>query len=231
MYVPFCDLCRRRLTYVLQTTPPQDSAARFVDLMRTVYVLANSSATLPALSTHLLRSLFINLGDDALQLLAGIWLHSDSSAPSTPAEFASLRHAAAFLEAHFATQSSVDFQTVLPALLVALQHSDRRVREAALECVDVLARLSQAQKPSGIYAFDALYGSASGESLAYGKTATVDVRNCAAELQYIEWSDLCRYVQTVAAAREHLLNDASYLRVLHQQYLTTIKSDSKKEAG
>ena len=133
-----------------------------MDLLRAVYTLANSTATLPTLSTHLIRALFINLGDEALKFLVGVSLHSNAASRATAAEFAALRHAAAFLEAHFATQRCIDFQTVLPAFLIALQHSDRRIREAALECVSALARLSQTQKPTGIYAFDAIYGTNSG---------------------------------------------------------------------
>lgn len=145
--------------------------------MRTVYMLANSTATLPALSTHLIRTLFMNLGDDALKFLAGFWLHSDPTTSASPAVFASLRHAAAFLEAHFATQRWIDFQTVLPALLVALQHSDRRIREATLECVSALIRLSQATKPTGIYAFDVIYGATSGASLEEALTYCLTVNH------------------------------------------------------
>lgn len=106
--------------------------------------------------------LFLNVGDDALNFLVGIWLHSSTSTTAGPAGFAALRHAAAFLEAHFATQRWVDFQTIVPAFLVALQHGHKRMREGALECVSALVRLSQAPKPTGIYAFDAIYGASSG---------------------------------------------------------------------
>ncbi len=132
-----------------------------MDLLRTIYRMANSTTALPLLSSHLIRVLFISLGDDALTFLAGVWLNSNSDMPAQPWEFASLRHAAAFLEAHYASQRWVDFQTVLPSLLVALQHSDRRIREAALECVSALMRLCQSKKPSSIYAFDAIYGPSS----------------------------------------------------------------------
>ena len=50
-----------------------------------------------------------------------------------------------------------------------------------------------------------------------------------AELQYLEWSDLCKYVLALQASREHLLNEGAYLRVLHQQHLGLDKLDSKKE--
>ena len=54
---------------------------------------------------------------------------------------------------------------------------------------------------------------------------------CPAELQYLDWSDLNRYLQTLQANRDHLINDASYLRILYQQHLLPSKGESKKEAG
>lgn len=56
----------------------------------------------------------------------------------------------------------MDFQVIVPALLVSLSHKERRMREAALECVTVMARLSQAKKPESIYGFDIVYGTSSG---------------------------------------------------------------------
>lgn len=162
-FTPICLINRLRFE---QTSAPDDNGgARYVELMRAVYTLANSTATLPTLSIHLIRTLFVNLGDDALKLLVSFWLHSDPVTSASPAVFASVRHAAAFLEAHFSAKRWIDFQTVLPAFLVALQHGDRRIREATLECVSALIRLSQAPKPTGIYAFDVIYGAASGTSL------------------------------------------------------------------
>ncbi|OCH84002.1 hypothetical protein OBBRIDRAFT_840039 [Obba rivulosa] len=42
---------------------------RYVELLRTIYRLSSSSSSLPLLSTHLFRILFVNLGVDALQSL------------------------------------------------------------------------------------------------------------------------------------------------------------------
>lgn len=137
---------------------------RYVDLMRKLYILVNSSSAIPILSMHITQAQFIRLGEDALKFLAGVWLQPASSATFHPAQYAALRHAAAFMEAHHSSQRYIDFQTILPALLVAAQLPDHRVREAALECVAALVRLAQAKKPIGVYAFDAVYGATSGWS-------------------------------------------------------------------
>lgn len=75
-----------------------------------------------------------------------------------------LSHALAFILAHKATEQVIDFQTVLPALLVALGDPDRGVRHQASGCVHLLAQLSTAKQASGVYAFDTIYGESTSKS-------------------------------------------------------------------
>lgn len=198
--------------------------------MRAVYKLGNSSASLPLLSTQLLRALFMNLGSDALIFLTGIWL-----APQDDYEnhirVSALRHAAAFLEADYAIQNRLDFQTILPAILFAVQSADPRVREAALSCVVVLVKMTTTiEQASAVYAFDMLYGD---KSSAYcpSHMQTCILTRTSAVLQYLDWADFRKYVATLGTGQNHLVHDSGYLRVLHQEYLSTQKSDSKKQAG
>ncbi|TCD67119.1 snoRNA-binding rRNA-processing protein utp10 [Steccherinum ochraceum] len=185
----------------------------YVNLMRAVYRLVNSSANAASFSSYVMRSLFITLAEDTLSFLAGIWLHTATSPDAVVLTYVSLYHAAAFLEAHNAAQHTIDFQTIVPALLVAVQHTDRRVREAALQCVAALSRLSNTKKPVAVYAYDVIYGASS------------------TSLLYLDWSDLTRYIQALASSMDHLLNDATYLGVFHQQLLNPVKTDNKKDAG
>ena len=101
---------------------------------------------------------------DALLFLAGIWTSPTTNAKynTSVIKYVALRHALAFLRAQSA--GSVDFQTIIPALLVALQSVDRQVRSAAVECLDVLANVVEGTKPASIYALDRVYGAASGNS-------------------------------------------------------------------
>lgn len=131
-------------------------------LARSLYRLSNSTSSQPLVSTLIIQGLFGTIGNEALQFLAGIWLTAENYAAFSPAQFAALRHATAYLEAHYSAQRFMDFQLILPALLVTLTHGDRRIREAGLESITALFRLSQANKPSSIYAFDAIYGPNSG---------------------------------------------------------------------
>lgn len=185
---------------------------RYIQLLRAVYALSNSSAKLPVLSLNLLRALFVNLGDESLGFLVGIWLHPPRTGKGTDGDHlrtAALLHAAAFLEAHCATEHWLDFQTILPPLLVSLQNADRRVREAAVSCVHNLVKLVE-KEPSAIYAYDAIYGPASNL------------------LQYAEWTDFRKYVTALGAVMEHVTHDPAYLREFHKEHLSAIKGDSKK---
>jgi U3 small nucleolar RNA-associated protein 10 len=129
--------------------------------MRKVYTLANSTSV-PLLSTNLLQALFVNLKDDALAFLAGLWTSSPLDNEGSQSRLTSLRHAAAFLEAHKSMDDFVDFQTILPSLIVVLQAPDMQEREAASEYMAALLRLT-AKRFSTVYGFDTIYGESSGQ--------------------------------------------------------------------
>ncbi|KAA1474189.1 hypothetical protein DENSPDRAFT_781033 [Dentipellis sp. KUC8613] len=188
-------------------SPDIDIGSRYVNLMRTVYKLANSSTSLPLLSTALLRAQFINLADDALAFLAGIWLTNPRDVRQTPFRHAALCHAAAFLSAHESAEDTIDFQTILPSLLVALQDLDTAVRIVALDCLHLLVKLSAGKTAKAVYAFDSIYGQGS------------------SQLQYLDWADYRKYTEAILVFRDHVINDPGYVRVFQLQYLTGLKKD------
>lgn len=129
--------------------------------MRAVYNLANC-LSFPVLTSSLLRILFCNLKSDALVFLAGVWtLESPMSADNSFLHEIALRHAAAFLEAHVLEDDGVDFQTIVPALLIALQSAIGGVRKAAVECLNRIRLISE-KKLKNVYKFDMIYGDAKG---------------------------------------------------------------------
>ena len=135
---------------------PVDGGHRYVHLMRTICHLANISTTLPVLASTILQTLFINFKEDALAFLAGIWSTSDAEVLKESRSVA-LLHAAAFLEAHILEDDGIDFQTILPSLLVALQDPDTQICQGALECISRIRILSD-RKLSSVYRFDTVYG-------------------------------------------------------------------------
>ena len=131
--------------------------------MRSIYKLSNSSSSLSAVQRSFLCAQFIHLADDALAFLVGVWLSAEGD---TQLRRAALSHALAFISAHKTTEQDIDFQTVLPALLVALGDPDRIVRHRASECVHLLAQLSNAKQASRVYAFDTIYGESTSKSIS-----------------------------------------------------------------
>jgi U3 small nucleolar RNA-associated protein 10 len=133
---------------------------QFVELTRSIYVNANSVSSLHAGSINLLRALFVNLGDDSLLFLAGIWSHT-----SYPDDIraAALLHGNAFLAAQMSDNDRQrDFQVILPSLLIAFHSDNRRIRERAGICVRMLAGSNSAQR-SNIYGFESIYGDNAGK--------------------------------------------------------------------
>ncbi|KAH9033947.1 hypothetical protein EDB84DRAFT_1578278 [Lactarius hengduanensis] len=181
-------------TVFAQSVKEASRNVRYVQLMRSIYKLSNSSSSLSTIPASLLRAQFINLADDAL----AFWWET------------ALSHALTFILAHEATEKVIDFQTVLPALLVALGDPDRGVRHRASECVHLLARLSTAKQVSGVYAFDTIYGDST------------------SQLKYLNWDDFQKYTEALTTYREHCIHDPKYIRTVHQQYLARDPSDKKK---
>ena len=135
---------------------PVDRGHHYVPLMRRIYHLANVSTTLPVLSSRLLQALFVNFKEDALIFLAGIWSTKDAEVLKESRSVA-LLHSAAFLEAHILEDDGIDFQTILPLLLVVLQDPDSQICQGALECISRIRILSD-RKLSLVYRFDTVYG-------------------------------------------------------------------------
>jgi U3 small nucleolar RNA-associated protein 10 len=77
-----------------------------------------------------------------------------------------LLHSAAFLEAHILEDDGIDFQTILPLLLVALQDPDAQIRQGALECISRIRILSD-RKLSSVYRFDTVYGDSEREQSSF----------------------------------------------------------------
>lgn len=133
-----------------------------MELAHAIYALANSGSITHLLSTSLLKALFVNLREQTLLFLSGVWTHDILSdmAVSVNLTHAALFHGAAFLRAHVADANHPhDFQVVLPSLLIALRSRERTVRSAAMDCVAIISQSSSSDPASPIiYALDSVYG-------------------------------------------------------------------------
>ena len=128
------------------------------------------------------------------------------------------------------TQRTVDFQTVLPAMLVMLQSSDAGVRDGAIRCIAVIVKLSYSKEAETVYAFDAIYGSNSGEQ-SWSRSDIPILTGHLGNLQYLDWADLHKYLQAIAENRDNLMHDPDFLQVFQHEHLTHHKGESKKSVG
>lgn len=138
--------------------------ASYKTFAQQIYLWANT-AILPAnVAQSLLRSLLTQLGEEALLFLSSVWTSSTSPAPLRTS---ALKHALAFIRAYATLPTTpaaqgqpVDFQVILPQILIALQDSDKDVRRVA---VDVLRSVEGGEGMGDVYALDTVYGDQSGK--------------------------------------------------------------------
>jgi U3 small nucleolar RNA-associated protein 10 len=120
--------------------------------------MSNSGRLHPALASSLLRSLLTQLSEEALTFLASVWTIKEVSA--TPAlRVAALRHGLAFVNAYKVQTAGIDFQLVVPALVIALQDDSKAVRTAGVALLKAIS--GSGAKEGAVYAVDTFYGSQS----------------------------------------------------------------------
>ncbi|SDA02509.1 BZ3501_MvSof-1269-A2-R1_Chr12-3g03653 [Microbotryum saponariae] len=182
------------------------------DFVLAVYQLAHAqSATKSAPSTlasSLLRSLFGHMVVvDVLAFLASIFTSS-----TVPLELRviALRDAAVYVQAQASPdlRKPVDWQVVVPAIVLALTSPDRRVR---VEAMDLVSAVLQAMPMSTahIYGREKFYGAFS-----------------SSVLQYLDVADTTEYLTKIAAAKTEILMDGSYLISIHESLLDAPSSKS-----
>ncbi|KAF7977911.1 hypothetical protein HWV62_2480 [Athelia sp. TMB] len=193
------------LDWYAKSAPSETQGARYASLMRTIYRLANTSVSLPVLSTSIIRALFLTLKEDALAFLAGTVVSTLEAHEDQSIAVAALRHAAAFMT----SQPHVDFQTVLPSFIVAIASDDADIRQAALECISVMA--NSQKNFVAVYGFDTIYGEGS-------KT-----------LQYLDVADLSQYLNSIVDASSLLSQDGNYIKIFHKQALSRSRSGHKAQ--
>ncbi|KAK0476138.1 hypothetical protein IW261DRAFT_1643515 [Armillaria novae-zelandiae] len=212
----------------LSTRPAEgtsdDRDYRYVTLMRSIYGVANSSSS--NIAMHMLRTLFMNIADEALAFLTGVWVNCDDEDLAVVA----FGHTIALLKAHVSGDESVDFQTIVPSLLVSLQSPNLEIRKATLQCVSLLAKASE-KKYARVYAFDTIYGASTGQWLSmFADDLSLSNLNVTVDLQYLDQDDLKQYLTAIAEHEEHLLHDPAFLSIFHLEHLQRLKSDKRKHA-
>ncbi|KAK1226193.1 snoRNA-binding rRNA-processing protein utp10 [Marasmius sp. AFHP31] len=190
---------------------------RYAEFVRDVYEVSNSLGS--SFRRHLLCKLFTSLGSDSMLFLAGIFA-SDRYGTDNNAGLkeSALHHAAAFAEAaDDSEEAGIDFQTIIPCLLVALQNQHAEVRRAATVLLSKIKKSTE-RKFGSVYAFDVVYGNSEG-------------RRPFTDIQYLAQEDTKKYMAALSNHVEHFLHDSHYVRVFHRDNLARSSSDSKKETS
>ncbi|KAF8654764.1 hypothetical protein AX16_003419 [Volvariella volvacea WC 439] len=180
----------------------------YVSLMKDVYRVANTLFHLP---TRVLNTIFNAIDGDSLALLASVWADPPKYIDPEHLRAVALMHGIAYLKAHLDQDIRIDFQTIIPSLLVALQSPAPNCRELALEVISILRQLANSSFTS-VYKFDTIYGDAS------------------RELEYIEQADVMKYLDALIENRDHLSHDSEYLVLTNQLHLKSSRQDKKKDA-
>ncbi|KAG8912993.1 snoRNA-binding rRNA-processing protein utp10, partial [Tulasnella sp. 417] len=186
----------------------------YVKLTRAVYALANSCSSLHSLPTNLLRALFLGLKDETLLFLAGVWTE-DLSITSSSREHLrriALSHAAAFIQAQASSEGSdfVDFQVIIPALLVALGLHDKASRQSAVECLKHLMEMQREQRTS-LYAIESIYADRS------------------SDVQILSTADCNKYLRALTEKGDSFVADGEYLPIFHREYFSLPKQSQHQQ--
>ncbi|KAJ4466217.1 armadillo-type protein [Lentinula lateritia] len=215
---------------VVNWVHPESKPDPYASLLQQLYLFANTTMGFgsPRARIHVIRTLFANLGGEVGVFLSSIWLRfccksdTEDEDTSTLGTFA-LYHLAAFLQAHAITppagKAVVDFQILVPMVVIALSSSVQEVRKAAVECLSTLTVLSvdennKRKKFDVVYAFDRVYGNERAE----------------AELQYLSPDDLAAYMSTLSGIKDHFLADGDYIGAWHAEQLASTDDNQEKES-
>nr|XP_019043454.1 hypothetical protein I302_08031 [Kwoniella bestiolae CBS 10118]OCF22384.1 hypothetical protein I302_08031 [Kwoniella bestiolae CBS 10118] len=197
------------LTWLQGEKTPSNDVSSYKPFAQEVYQWTNTGTLPTPLAQNLLRSLFAQLGEDALLFFASIWTSQSSAALRT----ASLRHALAFVSAYsgMKTQQGIDFQIMVPSVLFALQDPEKAVRSAAVDLIKAMT--ANAQSSENIYALDSVYGDRSDS------------------VQLLKPSDRKKYLDVLIEAGDDLIVDQTRLQIIHSAALVIVHGKNKKETA
>nr|XP_019009268.1 uncharacterized protein I206_05916 [Kwoniella pini CBS 10737]OCF48049.1 hypothetical protein I206_05916 [Kwoniella pini CBS 10737] len=197
------------ITWLQEDLAAPEESAPYKLIANEVYNWSNTGLLPKPLASSLLRSLFAQIGEDALLFFASIWTGQSESTLRT----ASLRHALAFVSAYSGVkgQQGIDFQIMLPSIVIALQDAEKQVRSAA---VDLLKAMSEnAQSSENIYALDTVYGD---------KSDTV---------QLLKPSDRKKYLDMLIENSDDITVDSGRIKTILYAALVIVHGKNKKETA
>ena len=178
----------------------------FKDFAALTYTWVHTDVLPIQLGKSLLRMLFAQIGEETLLFLASVWTNGSNR---SSLRVAALRHATAFVKAY--AGSDVDFQLIVPAVLMALHDSETGVREVAAGLPALISQLCSGA--THVYALDTIYGDRS------------------SQVQLLKVSDFKRYIDSIASQQSQIAQDPAQVRLLHNSKLGHHSNDGKKDTA
>ncbi|GAA6015436.1 hypothetical protein JCM10207_008593 [Rhodosporidiobolus poonsookiae] len=196
-----------------------ESTQPYRELCYTLYRLAHAHSGTNAssdLSTQLLETLFSGLvAEDAVAFLASIFT---SATGSINLRLAALQDTTVFVEVLSGATAQpkgklVDWQVLVPSLVVALADSEKPIRVEALRALgQIKSSLDASKKVGSVYGRDKFYGASS--SL----------------VKYLDLLDVVAYLDKLLASSTELTLSPNHLAVLHASLLDAASASPSKSS-
>ncbi|KAF9401164.1 HEAT repeat-containing protein 1 [Mortierella sp. AD011] len=171
---------------------------------------------------QMIEKLFENhLMSDSIEFLCNLWTDSSTTALI---QLRSLQIANANLQA-FATQTTedaIDFQVVVPTLLIALANPAKAMRDTAVSCLESIVTLYPKVKITGkkgksmatdIFRFDSFYGKTSDQ------------------LEFLMPEQISSFLTELLKSREEFITDGGYLAKYLSEHLNHVAGEPKATAS
>jgi U3 small nucleolar RNA-associated protein 10 len=182
-------------------------------------LVTSPTATLYNLAMEKLVS--VHLKSNILEFLARIWTENDTVA--TPIiKGRALQLASMYLTAH--ARDKLDYQAIVPSLLVLLGHESTAVRKEAVVC---WGKLHAVYDNLGAIGNDKFYQKATGAETKNKVSATVYGSNMT-HIAKLSPSDAGHFVDHLWYKRRELTEDANYVTVVLNDYLDACQAAKKK---
>jgi hypothetical protein len=203
---------------------PHKADAEVEEYKHTLTLLFSILVTSPTATLYnsaMEKLVSVHLKSNILEFLARIWTENDTVA--TPIiKGRALQLASMYLTAH--AQDKLDYQVIVPSLLVLLGHESTAVRKEAVEC---WGKLFKVYDNLGAIGNDKFYQKAAGPETKTKVSAPV-YGSSMTHIAKLSPSDVGHFVDHLWYKRRELSEDANYVTFVINDYLGACQAAKKK---
>jgi hypothetical protein len=208
----------------VQKSSPKKSEVAVEEYMRALCLLFTIVVTSPSLKHYDLamqKLVIVHLKENILEFLARIW--TDNDVVSTPVVKArALQLASMYIDSH--SNDKVDYQTIIPSLLILVGHESTVVRKEAVEC---LGKLYKVYDNMGAIGDDKFYNNTTSTG-DKKKVAATMYGSSMSSITKLSHSDASHFVDHLWHKKRELSEDANYVPVVLKEYFDACIAANKK---